>query len=80
MGRFKLGSTVVSVFAPNMIEFNVHAESGTVTRLGEHYADIINAESSVDESSVDEASIDENSVNAESVDADNADADFVNAD
>jgi len=79
MGRFKLGSTVVSVFAPNMVEFNVHAESGTVTRLGEHYADIINT-ASVDESSVDEASIDEKSVKAESVDTDNADADFVNAD
>jgi phosphatidylserine decarboxylase len=42
MGRFKLGSTVVSAFAPNMIEFNADANSGTVTRLGEHYADIVN--------------------------------------
>lgn len=40
MGRFKLGSTVVSTFAPNMINFNQQAGSGTVTRLGEHYADI----------------------------------------
>ena len=24
-----------------MGEFNMHAESGTVTRLGEHYADIV---------------------------------------
>jgi phosphatidylserine decarboxylase len=44
MGRFKLGSTVVSAFAPNMVEFNMHAESGTVTRLGEHYADIVTPE------------------------------------
>jgi phosphatidylserine decarboxylase len=44
MGRFKLGSTVVSTFAPNMIEFNVDARAGTVTRLGEHYANIINAD------------------------------------
>jgi len=40
MGRFKLGSTVVSTFSPNMIEFNNTAKSGTVTRLGEHYGDI----------------------------------------
>lgn len=39
MGRFKLGSTVVSAFAPNMLsEFAANAGSGTVTRLGEHYA------------------------------------------
>ena len=42
MGRFKLGSTVVSTFSPNMIEFNKDAGSETVTRLGEHYADICN--------------------------------------
>ena len=41
MGRFKLGSTVVSTFAPQMIEFNKNAGPNTVTRLGEHYADII---------------------------------------
>jgi len=41
MGRFKLGSTVVTTFAPNMIEFNQTAGSETVTRLGEHYADIV---------------------------------------
>lgn len=43
MGRFKLGSTVVSTFSPNMIEFNESAGPNTVTRLGEHYADIIMA-------------------------------------
>lgn len=41
MGRFKLGSTVVSTFSPNMINFNESAGPETVTRLGEHYADII---------------------------------------
>ena len=41
MGRFKLGSTVVSTFAPNMIKFNKDAGPETVTRLGEHYADLI---------------------------------------
>lgn len=39
MGRFKLGSTVVSTFAPKMIsEFAEDAGPGTVTRLGELYA------------------------------------------
>ncbi len=39
MGRFKLGSTVVSAFAPNMLsEFAPNAGPGTVTRLGEFYA------------------------------------------
>jgi len=45
MGRFKLGSTVVSTFAPNMINFNQEAGPNTVTRLGEHYADIISDKS-----------------------------------
>ena len=41
MGRFKLGSTVVSTFAPKMLsEFAVNAGSGTVTRLGELYASL----------------------------------------
>lgn len=41
MGRFKLGSTVVSTFAPNMVKFNEQAGPTTVTRLGEHYADLV---------------------------------------
>ncbi len=41
MGRFKLGSTVVSTFSPQMIDFNTSAGPETVTRLGEHYADIV---------------------------------------
>jgi len=41
MGRFKLGSTVVSTFAPNMVEFNADAGPETVTRLGEHYASLV---------------------------------------
>jgi phosphatidylserine decarboxylase len=41
MGRFKLGSTVVSTFAPKMIsEFTPGAGPGTVTRLGEPYASL----------------------------------------
>lgn len=40
MGRFKLGSTVVSAFAPNMIEFTESAGPETVTRLGELYGKI----------------------------------------
>ena len=39
MGRFKLGSTVVCAFAPNMLEaFNPEATTGSTTRLGELYA------------------------------------------
>ncbi len=45
MGRFKLGSTVVSTFSPNMIEFNPNAGPETVTRLGEHYANLLAKES-----------------------------------
>lgn len=40
MGRFKLGSTVVTTFAPNMIDFNQNDGPETVTRLGEPYASI----------------------------------------
>jgi len=46
MGRFKLGSTVVSAFAPNMVEFAADAGPKTVTRLGELYAHL-NTENSV---------------------------------
>ncbi|MBU2893580.1 phosphatidylserine decarboxylase [Colwellia sp. D2M02] len=39
MGRFKLGSTVVCAFSPNMLEeFTPEAGPGTTTRLGEPYA------------------------------------------
>lgn len=48
MGRFKLGSTVVSAFSSNMIEFNPNAGPETVTRLGEHYASVV-AKGSEDE-------------------------------
>ncbi len=43
MGRFKLGSTVVSTFAPDMVEFTPEAGPKTVTRLGELYANLISA-------------------------------------
>lgn len=38
MGRFKLGSTVVMAFAPEMVDFNTEDGPESVTRLGEHYA------------------------------------------
>ena len=41
MGRFKLGSTVVSAFAPNMVDFAPDAGPETVTRLGELYATLV---------------------------------------
>lgn len=44
MGRFKLGSTVVSTFAPNMVNFDENAGPKTVTRLGELYATLDNNE------------------------------------
>ena len=41
MGRFKLGSTVVCAFSPNMLnEFSLNAGPGTITRLGEPYASL----------------------------------------
>lgn len=45
MGRFKLGSTVVTTFEPNMVKFDETAGPETVTRLGEHYADLVNKNS-----------------------------------
>ena len=43
MGRFKLGSTVVCTFAPEMLDnFAPQANEGTVTRLGELYATLKN--------------------------------------
>lgn len=40
MGRFKLGSTVITTFAPGMIEFAENAGPETVTRLGETYGHV----------------------------------------
>lgn len=37
MGLFKLGSTVIACFEPNMLEF-ADIKAGDVTRLGEHFA------------------------------------------
>lgn len=37
MGRFKLGSTIVLVFEPDMAEF-AHFAAGDSTRMGEHFA------------------------------------------
>lgn len=45
MGRFKLGSTVVTTFEPNMVKFDETAGPETVTRLGEHYADLVDTPS-----------------------------------
>lgn len=49
MGRFKLGSTVVTTFAPDMVKFNETAGPETVTRLGEHYADLVQAKAETNE-------------------------------
>lgn len=39
MGRFKLGSTVVNLFAPGSVMLGDHLHSGKVTRVGERLAD-----------------------------------------
>ncbi len=44
MGRFKLGSTVVTTFSPDMVEFNQNDGPKTITRLGEHYAKLMRDE------------------------------------
>ena len=41
MGRFKLGSTIVAVFPQNTIEFLAENEPGKVTRMGEHFGNIL---------------------------------------
>ncbi len=38
MGLFKLGSTVVCLFPPQMLEFADHLQAGTETRMGEIFA------------------------------------------
>mgnify|MGYP000648263062 CR=1 FL=1 len=38
MGRFKLGSTVVCLFAKDKIKFVDDVKNGSVTRMGEHFA------------------------------------------
>ncbi|TDF35700.1 phosphatidylserine decarboxylase [Alteromonadaceae bacterium M269] len=40
MGRFKLGSTIVLVFEPDMAEFE-DFKAGDTTRMGEHFASLI---------------------------------------
>ena len=64
MGHFKLGSTVICTFPKGMVEFNSEAGPETVTRLGEHYATI------VDESDVSEEqqTIEENSASDDTTD------------
>ncbi|WP_299265305.1 archaetidylserine decarboxylase [uncultured Psychrosphaera sp.] len=41
MGRFKLGSTVVCLFGKDKIKFVEELTAGSVTRLGEHFADVV---------------------------------------
>ncbi|MEI6897139.1 MAG: archaetidylserine decarboxylase [Psychromonas sp.] len=40
MGRFKLGSTIIALFAKNSINFSEELKAGTVTRLGELFATV----------------------------------------
>lgn len=40
MGRFKLGSTVVCLFPKDKVAFLDSLEAGSITRMGEHFADL----------------------------------------
>jgi len=40
MGRFKLGSTVINLFTPGSVQFAPQLNNGTVTRMGEAFAEI----------------------------------------
>ena len=44
MGRFKLGSTVINLFAKNQIRFDSSMEEGEVTVLGTPYAHQLKAD------------------------------------
>ncbi|WP_198672725.1 archaetidylserine decarboxylase [Photorhabdus sp. CRCIA-P01] len=48
MGRFKLGSTVINLFAPNQIQLAGHLSSGSTTRMGELLAQAIILEEPTD--------------------------------
>jgi phosphatidylserine decarboxylase len=41
MGRFKLGSTIVAVFPKDTVSFLAENEPGKVTRMGEHFGDLV---------------------------------------
>lgn len=41
MGRFKLGSTVINLFASNRVQFAAHLNSLSVTRMGEPFAEML---------------------------------------
>ncbi len=43
MGLFKLGSTVVCLFPPEMLEFAGHLQAGSETRMGEIFAKLSNS-------------------------------------
>ncbi|TQI78405.1 phosphatidylserine decarboxylase [Serratia fonticola] len=43
MGRFKLGSTVINLFTPDSVQFVPQLNNGTVTRMGQAFAEIVAA-------------------------------------
>lgn len=43
MGRFKLGSTVINLFTAGSVQFAPHLNNGSVTRMGEAFAEILAA-------------------------------------
>jgi len=42
MGRFKLGSTAIVLFGPNVVHWKESLREGSTTQMGEQIADIIN--------------------------------------
>ncbi|HEI8954652.1 TPA: phosphatidylserine decarboxylase [Serratia liquefaciens] len=48
MGRFKLGSTVINLFTPGSVQFAPQLNNGTVTRMGEAFAEIPAASAAVE--------------------------------
>lgn len=42
MGRFKLGSTAIVLFGPNVVHWKESLREGSPTQMGEQIADIIN--------------------------------------
>lgn len=41
MGRFKLGSTVINLFTPGSVQFVPQLNNGSVTRMGQAFAEIV---------------------------------------
>lgn len=50
MGRFKLGSTVINLFIASSVQFAPKLNSGSATRVGEAFAEILSTSTTLDQS------------------------------